>query len=173
VRGVRSINTNTATRAGVSMGNARYKSKSRALTVVARACEGSKPLGEAWALVDSLLQFQLLLHSTSVCSSARATAESYPNSASFLPHLPRSYCLLLACACAGRSTLHRTASHHQLCLSPLLLSLLPQHTCHPPKRPPAPSLYSLVILPPSSICNLCNPSLFLLPNCLLPCCFRR
>jgi hypothetical protein len=171
VRGVRSINTNTATRAGVSMGNARYKSKSRALTVVARACEGSKPLGEAWALVDSLLQFQLLLHSTSVCSSARATAESYPNSASFLPHLPRSYCLLLACACAGRSTLHCTAFSPPTLST--ALSLLPQHTCHPPKRPPAPSLYSLVILPPSSICNLCNPSLFLLPNCLLPCCFRR
>lgn len=40
-----SINTRTNT-AAVSTGNARYKGTSRALTVVARACEGSKPLGE-------------------------------------------------------------------------------------------------------------------------------
>jgi len=136
------------------MGNARYKSKSRALTVVARACEGIKPLGQAWALVDSLLQFQLLLHSTSVCSSARATAESYPNSASFLPlpHLPRSYCLLLACACAGRSTLHCTASHHQLSLS--LHYCSPSSPAHVPPAQTTTCALALLSRDPSAVFHL-------------------
>lgn len=87
----------------------------------------------------------------SFCSSARATGEresySNPNSASFLPRNSLiSYCLP-ACLCRPQQhciALHRLSHHYCLSSLPAALCSLsptptPQHTCHPSKRPAAPS----------------------------------